>query len=98
MRVSPEVSVRATGGLGYKAPTVFLEPSEARAFEGVLPLDDSIEAETSEGVTVDVNVQTVLGGRVTLSFNQAAYLTHLDDALVPAPATGDGLRALRHTG
>ncbi|HIG75101.1 MAG TPA: TonB-dependent receptor [Bacteroidetes bacterium] len=95
VRVSPEVSVRATGGLGYKAPTVFLEPSEARAFEGVLPLDDSIEAETSEGVTVDVNVQTVLGGRVTLSFNQAAYLTHLDDALVPAPATGDGL--LRYT-
>lgn len=95
VRVSPEVSLRATGGFGYKAPTVFLEPSETRAFEGVLPLDDSIEAETSEGVTVDVNVQTVLGGRVSLSFNQAAYLTHLDDALVPAPATGDGL--LRYT-
>jgi iron complex outermembrane receptor protein len=82
-RLTPAVSVRATGGLGYKAPTVFLEPSEARAFQNVLPLGDQVDAETSEGVTVDVNVQTVLAGRVTLSFNQAAYLTHLDDALVP---------------
>ena len=93
-RVSPAVSVRATAGLGYKAPTVFLEPSEGRAFRGVLPLGD-VRAETSEGATVDVNVQTVLGGRVTLSLNQAAYLTHLDDALVPTANTGDGL--LRYT-
>ena len=92
-RVSPNVSVRATGGLGYKAPTVFLEPSEARAFRGVLPLDESVTAETSAGGTVDVNVRTVLGGRVTLSLNQAAYLTRLDDALVPFadnPVGGDG--------
>ena len=92
-RVSPAVSVRATGGLGYKAPTVFLEPSETRAFRGVLPLGDDIGAETSAGGTLDVNVQTVLGGRVTLSLNQAAYLTRLDDALVPVaggPVGGDG--------
>ncbi|MEM1117865.1 MAG: TonB-dependent receptor, partial [Bacteroidota bacterium] len=92
-RLSPAVSVRATGGLGYKAPTVFLEPSEARAFRGVLPLDESVTAETSVGGTVDVNVQTVLGGHVTLSLNQAAYLTRLDDALVPFadnPIGGDG--------
>ena len=92
-RVSPAVSVRATGGLGYKAPTVFLEPSETRAFRGVLPLGDDIGAETSAGGTLDVNVQTVLGGRVTLSLNQAAYLTRLGDALVPVaggPVGGDG--------
>ena len=91
-RLSPAVSVRATGGLGYKAPTVFLEPSETRAFRGVLPLDGSVGAETSEGATVDVNVQTVLFDRLTVSVNQAAYYTRLDDALVPvegdAPAGG----------
>jgi iron complex outermembrane receptor protein len=95
VRLTPAVSVRATGGLGYKAPTVFLEPSETRAFRGVAPLGDGVTAETSEGATVDVNVQTVIGGRVTLSLNQAAYLTHLDDALVPAADAGDGL--LRYT-
>ena len=95
VRLTPAVSVRATGGLGYKAPTVFLEPSETSAFRGVAPLGDGVTAETSEGATVDVNVQTVIGGRVTLSLNQAAYLTHLDDALVPAADVGDGL--LRYT-
>ena len=34
VRLTPAVSVRATGGLGYKAPTVFLEPSETREEEG----------------------------------------------------------------
>lgn len=86
--MTPAVSVRATGGLGYKAPTVFLEPSEGRAFRGVLPLGDDVEAETSAGGTVDVNVQAVLFDRLTLSFNQAAYLTRLDDALVPAEGGG----------
>ena len=96
VRVSPAVSVRATGGLGYKAPTVFLEPSEGRAFEGVLPLDEGVEAETSAGGTVDVHVQTVLFDRLTLSLNQAAYLTRLDDALVPTVAAGDGLLRYRN--
>jgi iron complex outermembrane receptor protein len=82
-RLTDALSVRLTGGLGYKAPTVFLEPSEARAFEGVLPLDDEVEAETSYGGTFDVNLQTTLFDRVSLSLNQAVYLTQLEDALVP---------------
>ena len=82
-RLTDALSARLTGGLGYKAPTVFLEPSEERAFEGVLPLDDDIEAETSYGGTFDVNLQTTLFDRVSLSLNQAVYLTQLEDALVP---------------
>ncbi len=82
VRATPAVSVRATGGLGYKAPTVFLEPSETRAFEGVLPLDASVRPERSAGGTVDVNVQTRVGA-VTLSLNQAVYATRLAGALVP---------------
>ncbi len=98
MRVTPSVSVRATGGLGYKAPTVFLEPSEGRAFRGVLPLANNIDAETSVGGTVDLNVQTTLGDRVSLSFNQAFYATRLSDALVPieTPTTGQSLFGYRN--
>ncbi len=90
VRATPAVSVRATGGLGYKAPTVFLEPSETRAFEGVLPLDASVRPERSAGGTVDVNVQTSLGGGVTLSLNQAVYATRLAGALVPDAADVPG--------
>ena len=88
VRVRDGVTLRATGGLGYQVPTVFLEPSESRAFRGVLPLGDDVEAETSVGGTLDLNVRTVLGGRVTLSLNQAAFLTRLDDALVPVESAG----------
>ena len=83
-RAAEGLSFRATGGFGYNAPTVFLEPSESVAFQGVAPLDDTVEAETSVGGTVDVNLQALLGGRVTLALNQAAYVTRLDDALVPS--------------
>ncbi len=96
VRLADGVVLRATGGLGYKPPTVFLEPSEGRAFRGVLPLDETVEAETSAGGTVDVNVQTVLGGRVTLSLNQAAFLTRLDGALVPTGDVGPGLLRYRN--
>ncbi|WP_412068787.1 TonB-dependent receptor [Rubrivirga sp. IMCC43871] len=84
VRVAEGVALRATAGLGYQAPTVFLEPSEARAFRSVAPLDETVRAETSAGGTVDLNLRTVLGGRVTLSLNQAVFATRLDDALVPA--------------
>ncbi|GAB5537815.1 MAG: hypothetical protein Rubg2KO_40640 [Rubricoccaceae bacterium] len=97
VRVAEGVSVRATGGLGYKAPTVFLEPSEQRAFQGVTPLSDAIEAETSSGGTVDLNVQTVLGGRVSLSLNQAVYVTRLSNALLgilSSPELVSGERSL----
>ena len=35
--VSDNLSARIGAGLGYKAPTVFLEPSEERAFRNVSP-------------------------------------------------------------
>jgi iron complex outermembrane receptor protein len=89
-RVTEHVSARLTGGLGYKAPTVFLEPSEERAFAGVLPLGDDVDAETSYGGTFDVNVEAVLFDRVALSLNQALYLTRLDDALVPVVTAQPG--------
>ena len=92
MRVAEGVTARATGGLGYKAPTIFLEPSEQRGFASVLPLDDAVEAETSSGGTVDVNIQTVLGGRVSLSLNQAVYVTRLENALVPVEQEDGFLR------
>ena len=94
-RVTEHVSARLTGGLGYKAPTVFLEPSEERAFEGVLPLGGDVEAETSYGGTFDVNVEAILFERVSLALNQAVYFTQLANALVPAVA-GDGFLRYRN--
>lgn len=95
-RLTDDLSARVGGGLGYKAPTVFLEPSEERAFRGVLPLGDDVEAETSEGGSVDVNYRALLFGRVALSLNQAFYFTNLRRPLVPAPAA-DGAPLRYHS-
>lgn len=94
-RLSDRVSTRVGGGLGYKAPTVFLEPSEERAFAGVVPLGDGAEAETSLGGSADVNVNTLLMGRVALSFNQAFYFTRLANPLVPEAQDDHGGEAER---
>ena len=88
-RFTGRLSARLTGGLGYKAPTIFLEPSEERAFAGVLPLSDDVDAETSYGGTFDLNYQTTLFDRVSLSLNQAVFLTQLSDALIPAVESED---------
>ena len=98
-RITDRLSARLTGGLGYQAPTVFLEEAERRAFRGVLPLAGDVDAETSVGGTFDVNYQTVLFGRLSVSINQAVYATELDNALVPAAITpDDGLLRFRNAG
>ena len=92
-RVTSDLSVRAGGGLGYKAPTVFLEPSEERAFRGVVPLGEGVEAETSRGGSVDVNYRRLFFDRLAVSINQAFYFTDLQRPLVPtAQESGNRLR------
>jgi outer membrane receptor for ferrienterochelin and colicins len=88
-RFTDTFSGRVGGGLGYKAPTVFLGESEERAFQGVLPLDDDIDAETSVGGSLDLNYQALLFDRLALSFNQAFYWTNLNDPLVPLTLDDD---------
>ncbi len=90
-RVTDDLSARAGGALGYKAPSVFLEPSEERAFRGVLPLSDDVDAETSRGGSLDVNYRTLLFDRLGVSLNQAFYFTNLRRPLVP-DTDGEKLR------
>ncbi|HYE58276.1 MAG TPA: TonB-dependent receptor [Rhodothermales bacterium] len=84
VRPRANVALRVGGGLGYKAPTVFLEEAEARAFEGVRPLSDDLKAERSAGANFDVNVRRLLGP-VALTFNQAFFVTRLQHALALSP-------------
>ena len=83
LQPSDRLTARIGGGLGYKAPTVFLEKSEERGFRGVLPLNDEVEAETSTGGSVDVNYRTFFFDRLAVSVNQAFYFTTLRRPLIP---------------
>ena len=81
------LTARVGGGLGYKAPTPFLEEAERRAYRGVAAVPERVAVERSVGGTVDVNYRGALGP-VSLSLNQAAYLTRLNRPLVPFEAGG----------
>ena len=85
-KAGEHVSLRAGGGFGYKAPTIFSSTTEQQAYVNVRPLDVAkLEAETSRGLNADVTVR----GRVdelNISLNQAVFYTRLDHTLIPDPA------------
>jgi outer membrane receptor for ferrienterochelin and colicins len=82
-QISPELTGRLGGGLGYKLPTIFTEDAEARTFQGILPIDqNTTEAERSVGGNFDLNYETVIGDQLTFSLNQFFFYTRLNNALV----------------
>ena len=85
-KAGEHVSLRAGGGFGYKAPTIFSSATEQQAYVNVRPLDVAkLEAETSRGLNADVTLR----GRVdelNISLNQAVFYTRLDHTLIPDPA------------
>lgn len=85
-KAGEHVSLRAGGGFGYKAPTIFSSTTEQQAYVNVRPLDVAkLQAETSRGLNADVTVR----GRVdelNVSLNQVVFYTRLDHTLIPDPA------------
>lgn len=82
-KISPSVTLRAGGGLGYKAPTVFTEEAEERGFQQISPIDlAATRNETSLGGNLDVNYRTQLFDAINLSINQLFFYTQLNHALL----------------
>ena len=81
LKPSINFSMRLTGGLGYEIPTVFNEDSEREGFKNILPIDDNLNAETSQGVSADFNYKTVLFDKIAFSFNQLFYFTQIKNYL-----------------
>ena len=85
-RAGEHVSLRAGGGFGYKAPTIFSSTTEQQAYMNVRPLDVArMQAETSRGLNADVTVRGRLD-ELNISLNQAVFYTRLDHTLIPDPA------------
>ena len=85
-KAGEHVSLRAGGGFGYKAPTIFSSTTEQQAYVNVRPLDVAkLQAETSRGLNADVTVRGRLD-ELNVSLNQAVFYTRLDHTLIPDPA------------
>ncbi len=85
----PILSLRLGGGMGFKAPTIFVEDAEAIGFRNTT-LFPGIVAERAQSATFDVNCHSPLFGTIAAKFDAALFVTELDHALL---ANSDSLAA-----
>ncbi|MDB5208806.1 MAG: collagen-binding protein [Flavisolibacter sp.] len=82
VKLSPSLTMRLGGGLGYKTPTVFNEEAEKMQFQNILPINQNTAInERSAGGNFDINYRTRIGA-VGLAINQLFFYTTLNKPLV----------------
>ena len=80
-KISPQVTSRIGGGIGYKMPTPFIEDAEKIAYRNIMPINIGLlNAEKSYGVHADINYK-IHHNKFTLSINQLLFYTRLDDPI-----------------
>ncbi|NRT16440.1 iron complex outermembrane receptor protein [Flavobacterium sp. 28A] len=98
-RISPKLSSRLGGGLGYKTPTIFTEESESMQYQNVLPINsDTNKLEKSYGFNFDLNYKTHLTDALSLSVNQLFFYTKVNDPLILTPLANDTFQFLNIDG
>lgn len=81
-KLSPKLTARIGGGLGYKTPTAFNEEAERIQFQNILPINENTTStERSAGGNFDVNYRTRIGD-VGIAINQLFFYTRLNKPLV----------------
>ncbi len=81
-RLTPSLTSRLGGGLGYKTPTIFTEETERIQFQNVLPVSpDSNRLERSYGLNWDLTYRWRVSDDVNVSFNQLFFYTRIDRPL-----------------
>jgi len=83
-KISPKLSSRIGGGMGYKAPTIFTEESEKLLYINVLPINKDVnKIERSYGINADINYRTKFADdKLTFSINHLFFYTRIHDPLV----------------
>ena len=97
VKPSPSLTIRAGGGTGFKAPTIFVEEAEERGFRQVRLADD-VRAETSQNGSLDLNWRGSIGPDIGVSINAVGYLTRLRHALIADATSPESLLLRNATG
>lgn len=80
-KINDKLSSRLTGGMGYKAPTIFTEQTETIQYKNVAPISDC-RSEKSSGVTADINYKTGNSNQLSFSINQLFFYTSIRKPLL----------------
>jgi outer membrane receptor protein involved in Fe transport len=83
-KISPKLSSRIGGGMGYKTPTIFTEDAERLLYKNVAPIDpDQNKLERSYGVNADINYKTRFADdKISFSINHLFFYTRIHDPLI----------------
>lgn len=89
-KISPKLSSRIGGGIGYKTPTIFTEESERLQYKNVLPINEDVnKLERSYGVNADINYRTRFADdKISFSINHLFFYTRIQDPLILKPVFG----------
>ena len=95
-KLSPALTARLNGGLGYRVPVPYINSLDEREYPRIQPLQ-GLRAETSQGLNGDLNYQHVIphfdddGAPLIISLNQSFFYTRLQNPLVlPGGTAGSG--------
>ncbi|TCD00723.1 TonB-dependent receptor [Pedobacter frigidisoli] len=81
-KLSPQLTSRIGGGLGYKMPAPFNDQSEQEGYENLRPMIiNQLKAERSYGLNGDLNYRIPVGDAF-LSINQLFFFTKVDHPLL----------------
>jgi outer membrane receptor for ferrienterochelin and colicins len=81
-KISPRLTSRIGGGLGYKMPTLFNDQSEQAGYQNIQPLNiGNTQAEQSYGLNGDLNYRSAIGDAF-ISINQLFFYTKVNHALI----------------
>lgn len=95
-KISPRLTSRLGGGLGYKTPTIFTEETERIQFRSVLPVNPDVnKLERSYGANFDVNYRTSLFNKLSISINQLFFYTRINNPLILENVAG-GTKQLKN--
>lgn len=91
-KIAPGLSSRISGGMGYKAPTIFTEDTERIQYRDILPISKDLnKLERSYGANWDINYTTSLfDDRISFSVNQLFFYTRINSPLLMTD-TDEGL-------
>lgn len=82
-KIAPGLSSRLSGGMGYKAPTIFTEETERIQYKDILPISKNLnKLERSYGANWDINYSTSLFDCISFSINQLFFYTRINSPLL----------------
>jgi outer membrane receptor for ferrienterochelin and colicins len=82
-KMTPELSIRLGGGMGYRMPSLFSEEAEPYGYKNVQAVNfNNLVAEESYGTNIDFKYQSTFGtDNVLLSLNQMFFYNVIDNPI-----------------